>query len=99
MPHAEPNYTPGLTQLQQPSAPYAPEPGYTPGPTLLQQPVQNQGAMSTGAKVALGVGAAAVGVAGGVVLANHADEIGNTLGDVAGWVEEGVEDIGEFVDA
>lgn len=89
------SYASGPAPLQQP---YAPEPGYTPGPTLLQQPVQNQGGMSTGAKVAVGVGAAAVGVAGGVLIANHADEIGDAFGDVAGWVGNGVEDVGEFVE-
>lgn len=74
--------------------------GYEPGPTLLQQQsAQNQGGgMGTGAKVAMGVGAAAVGVAGGVLLAQHADDIGDALGGAADWAGDRVGDAGDFVE-
>eukprot|EP00931_Biecheleriopsis_adriatica_P027058 TRINITY_DN1633_c0_g1_i5.p1 TRINITY_DN1633_c0_g1~~TRINITY_DN1633_c0_g1_i5.p1 ORF type:complete len:312 (-),score=68.62 TRINITY_DN1633_c0_g1_i5:255-1190(-) len=73
--------------------------GYEPGPTLLQQQSQNQGGgMGTGAKVAMGVGAAAVGVVGGVLVAEHADEIGEAFSGAADWAGDRMGDVGELVE-
>jgi len=71
--------------------------GYQPGPTLLQQHEQNQG-MSTGAKVAVGVAAAGVGVAAGALLASHMHEAGDSSGDEGEFAGEHFEEAGDFLE-
>lgn len=65
------------------------QPSYAHGPTLLQ----NRGGMHIGAKVFLGGGGDAVGVAGEALLANHTDETGDAMGDAAGCAGDGVEEV------
>lgn len=79
----------GYCQHFEGSPHFCAQPGYAHGPTLLQSRV----GMHIGAKVSLGSGATAVGVAGEMLLANHAGEIGDAMGDAAGCAGDGVEEV------